>query len=828
LKTVQEEESKEDPSLVKQLLSSACLTLRSYLQFHVLNFGFNLQKKAKRKKLKYMDFQKKDFTNDMALEPFKKNISALMKAFHEQVFSPVVKIVNTGGLVPILEILNKSHYMWIDNGITFTVLEILELISLSPFSHIPLTECELQSGRSGISLLLDCANEQEPNVTEAALRAIYNLFVPHSKAMTYMIPIRQTIFDHFRKNDGIRILLDNLKNYDDIININNVRRLCYLILTEISSDPNINQILKKLELADLITDIMKEKRGEEKDSSLKDSELKLLEKITGRESKTVKREAKDHTLVRLEKASIVANTHITYKRDELLQLIHEYLDSKGLSQTAECLLGEAKIKPGKPSSTPFDPKPLLDRIVVDYLRQQHRECEDPISVLPHFSLYHKHTCPKPGRSLKSPNCIAKRINQSRISRNPRDIGFDFHRKTRKFIYSKVRYSHSIINETEGFTAISYTPDGFKIFCPTEEGEIYVYDRHGEYLDHHKVSGLGPVRGIVFSTDNIIDPRLLVWGENDSYMYGIGNLNTPIFEVPHCFASVFSNGNDLIAASSYNYTKIYNVAHNEVIAELQDTEENETVACFSPYDDVVLTNACLWDYRRSSKPLHRFDRLSQVGVSTFNPNGLEVIINSEVWDLRTLKLLTTCPPLREAKVLKFSPDKQVMFVGYSNSESTLSDAPSNTYKIIDTSSYQLLSSHTVDKHVITDICMDPISNRFALLSTSPRNSVRIYEFGRSRGDAAYEDSLDEEFEEEDEEDEDIEDDDDDDDIFGDHPVFRDDDDEFMIDDEGDDEEGIIILGDDEDIVVLDDDEFMDEDDDEDEEYEEDEDDGEEEE
>lgn len=813
LKIVLNEDIKEDPSLTRQLITAACQALRSYLQYHVINFGFNLQKKAaKKKKLKYMDFQNKKFTNRVALEPFKKNISALMKAFQEQIFNPVVKIVNSDGLSPILEIFNKSNYVWMDDTLSFTVLEILELISLSPVSHIPIAETEVLSGRSGLSLLLGSSTvENEPQIVEAALRTIHNMFFSHSKIVSALLPIRKTLFELFRKNDGIRVLLDDLQNYDDPSNMNQVRKLCCGILIGLSDEPSINQILFKVELGQLLTDIMKDKQQNEEQSEsfneLKEVVLKLLEKVTGRESKTVIREAKDHTLVRLEKASIVANTYITYKQDELLQIIHEYLKDKGLSKTAESLLAEAKITPKNTIVSPFipKPKPVLDRIVVNYLRQQHRECEDPISVLPEFSLFHKHSCPKPGNSLKSAKCITKRLNMSRICREPQYLGFDFHKKNRKHIYSRLSYSRPLITQSDHITSVSFGPDSSSLYFTGEEGDIYVCDIKSGDVDSHKIVEYGPVRGIQFSTDRLIEPKMLAWGENCSYLYSVSNLTKPIFEFNDCFASMFSNGNDLVVTSSFNTTRIYNLALQEKIAELTDaTEENNTVACFSPYDDLILTNASLWDFRMSPKAVHRFDRLSQVYVNVFNPNGLEVIINSEIWDLRMLKLLSTCAPLRDAKYVKFSSDKEAMFVGYNDySSGNIHDINSNTFKIVDSSSYQLLASHTFDKNsTIVDFAIDPVYNQFGLVTsndTKNLNHLKLYEFGKSRRDASY-DEDEEEFMDE-EEGEEHEGEEDQDDLF-DHPLFHDDD--YM----SDDDESIIILDAEDDIVIDDFDEEMD--------------------
>ncbi len=57
------------------------------------------------------------------------------------------------------------------------------------------------------------------------------------------------------------------------------------------------------------------------------------------------------------------------------------------------------------------------------------------------------------------------------------------------------------------------------------------------------------------------------------------------------------------------------------------------ATFSPSDDLVLSDGVLWDVN-SGKSIHKFDKFNPTISGVFHPNGLEVIINSEVVSLST--------------------------------------------------------------------------------------------------------------------------------------------------------------------------------------------------
>ena len=100
------------------------------------------------------------------------------------------------------------------------------------------------------------------------------------------------------------------------------------------------------------------------------------------------------------------------------------------------------------------------------------------------------------------------------------------------------------------------------------------------------------------------------------------------------------------------------------------------AAWSPSDDLVMWGSTLWDLRvpkvRRTTPrplpnkglctaikwscmwhssnsvsffsllwiqaIHQFDQFTDLQTGCFHPRGLEIILNSEVWDMRTLRLL----------------------------------------------------------------------------------------------------------------------------------------------------------------------------------------------
>lgn len=56
------------------------------------------------------------------------------------------------------------------------------------------------------------------------------------------------------------------------------------------------------------------------------------------------------------------------------------------------------------------------------------------------------------------------------------------------------------------------------------------------------------------------------------------------------------------------------------------------ACFSRTDRLLLFGASLWD-PRAPKLVHQLDELAEGAAGCFHPNDQEIILNSEVWDMR---------------------------------------------------------------------------------------------------------------------------------------------------------------------------------------------------
>lgn len=110
--------------------------------------------------------------------------------------------------------------------------------------------------------------------------------------------------------------------------------------------------------------------------------------------------------------------------------------------------------------------------------------------------------------------------------------------------------------------------------------------------------------------------------------------------------------------------VYDVGSGQRAQTLEDASGGPVIrtavwadAVWSPDGQLLLWGHALWDPRAASdRPVHRFEAFSNsdFGAGAFHPRGGVAVINSEVWDLRTFKLMKSVPALLAGAELKFAP------------------------------------------------------------------------------------------------------------------------------------------------------------------------------
>jgi len=661
-----------------------------------------------------------------------------------------------------------------------------------------------------------------------------------------------------RASNGIKVLLSLLMVKTPLVDADCIRALACKALCGLSRSDKIRQVIGKLHLfnSGQLQILMREPVIEDNASDhamFCKHAAELLERVTG---KSLATSTAVPSLSRITKADVVAQTHISYPAKELLQLIHSHLAAQGLNETAQVLRREANLPDPKPEmnqlSTPTNRKvrfnhtsslstaspsigtpgtpvltryrfgdpgtptgkrllpdlprilrppspPTLDLIVTRYLREQHAQCNNPVSAGPPFSLLRPHRCPEPKYRYYAPSNMATRLRRREVV--PRHGGFDGGRLNRRFVYGRFKPLRAIRDTEENslFTSASFAPDGKSVLLGTQMGELKEYNlitgqEEATYL-------CSPDRAISMCQCSK-DRELLLTSSSSalppSALWTFGDL----FEMKHSFSEdtwvKFGNLSEERIIGTYDTTAhIYDTATGHRILTLNDPNSSnnysKNLATFNPTDDLVLNDGVLWDVK-GNRVIHKFDKFNDFVSGVFHPSGLEIIINSEIWDLRSFHLLDTCPSLDQCHVI-FNNSGDVMYGVKHQADSVIIPFASrllgpfeSSFRTFDATDYQPIATIDVKK-TIFDLCTDVTDSFVAVIENqagTDESVCRLYEVGRMRG-------ADEEDEQESDEgaekDDDGDDDDDDDDENDDDDDDDDDDIEIVIsgvDDDSDDD------------------------------------------
>ncbi|KAL8536722.1 hypothetical protein ACS0TY_012053 [Phlomoides rotata] len=431
-----------------------------------------------------------------------------------------------------------------------------------------------------------------------------------------------------------------------------------------------------------------------------------------------------------------------------------------------------------------DPQPsgserlTLDSLVVQYLKHQHRQCPAPITTLPPLSLLQPHVCPEPKRSLDAPSNMTSRLS----TREFRSIHGGIHglRKDRQFVYSRFRPWRSCRDDNSNLlTCIAFLGDSSRIAVGGHTGDLKVFDSNNNNVLESCTSHQSPLTLLQshFSGETQL---LLSSSSADVRLWDASSVSAgPKHSFEGIKAARFSNSGSMFAAlrsdSPRREILLYDVHSCQLDSMLADTSSNlsgrghaYSLVHFSPSDSMLLWNGVLWD-RRVSGPIHRFDQFTDYGGGGFHPAGNEVIINSEVWDLRKFRLLRSVPSLDQTTIT-FNANGDVI---YAILRRNLEDVTSafNTrrmkhplfpsFRTVDAVNYSDIATIPVDRCVL-DFATEPTDSFVGLITMDDQDemysSARVYEIGRRKPTDDDSDPDDAESEEEEEDDEGDDDDD----------------------------------------------------------------------
>ncbi|XP_065605798.1 DDB1- and CUL4-associated factor 1 isoform X3 [Cyrtonyx montezumae] len=424
--------------------------------------------------------------------------------------------------------------------------------------------------------------------------------------------------------------------------------------------------------------------------------------------------------------------------------------------------------------------PTLDSIITEYLREQHARCKNPVATCPPFSLFTPHQCPEPKQRRQAPTNFTSRL--TRRAAFPKYGGVDGGCFDRHLIFSRFRPISVFreANEDEsGFTCCAFSARERFLMLGTCTGQLKLYNvfsgqEEASYNCHNSaITHLEPSR------DGSLLLTSATWSQPLSALWGMKS----VFDMKHSFpddqyVEFSKHSQDRVIGTKGDIAHIYDIQTGNKLLTLfnPDLANNykKNCATFNPTDDLVLNDGVLWDVR-SAQAIHKFDKFNMTISGVFHPNGLEVIVNTEIWDLRTFHLLHTVPALDQCRVV-FNYTGTVMYGAMLQAddedellEERMRSPFGSSFRTFNATDYKPIATIDVKRNIF-DLCTDSkdcylavIENQGSMDSMNMDTVCRLYEVGRQRLAEDEEDEEEDQEEEEQEEEDDDEDDDDTDDL-----------------------------------------------------------------
>ena len=413
----------------------------------------------------------------------------------------------------------------------------------------------------------------------------------------------------------------------------------------------------------------------------------------------------------------------------------------------------------------------LVSIVSDYLSSQHSLCKNPMSTCPEFDLFLPHKCPDPRPRNSASNNFTMRYNQRQLF--PPYGGAGGRRLDLKFMYGRFRpvKSYRISAETESrpeniFTSCAIMPDDQFLLAGTYMGNVIMFNMNSGSQEAVYTCHESQVHHIQPSRDGKFILTSSSWRTPYSTMWSMGEFFESKMLFPEDdFVEFSKSTQDKVIGTANEVATIYDVTRNATIRTLKpqiSNNYNRNRATFDPTDELVLNDGVLYDLRMN-KEIRKLDKLNQNLSGVFHPNGLEIVSNSEVWDIRTFHLLRTVPQLDQCQIT-FSNRGNIIYGVTLEQETEDGEKYESSFKTLDAKDYSSIATIETRRSVIGlssstyDLQLAVVENSPLMGSINDESVVRLYDVGRKLDEEDdYDEEEDEEDKENDEEDNDNSDD-----------------------------------------------------------------------
>ncbi|BES99825.1 LisH [Nesidiocoris tenuis] len=386
---------------------------------------------------------------------------------------------------------------------------------------------------------------------------------------------------------------------------------------------------------------------------------------------------------------------------------------------------ENQIQQSQPSVT-------LDSIVAEYLMSQHANCKNPMATCPQFNLFEPHKCPEPKARHQMYGNFTLRHARGMSSR----------RHDNRLIHSRFCTVHIFRygGENAFFTSVDFFGNDKYVVIGSHQGEVKLfnlcngtevssYHCHESYISHLMSARKSP---LLLTSSTWRQPLSACWSIKDNIFHPVLSMQS------EDYVEFNKITEDRIIGTKNDTATIYDIETKALLQTLKPSISNQYTknkATFSPNNELVLSDGVLWDVN-SGKHIHKLDKLNQSISGVFHPNGVEIVSNTEVWDLRTFHLLRTVPTLDQSDIL-FDPTGYTIFSVACDNDNEVDTTFDNSFKTLDAYDYSSIATIDVKKNIHDFACNGKdtqiaiVENQGTLFDSMQESIVKIYDIGRLR-------------------------------------------------------------------------------------------------
>lgn len=406
-----------------------------------------------------------------------------------QRWAPVDRFLTHSGLETVLHTIAMA-YEWNYTGRGETVknmLDVLAVACLIPRTQLMLIERYKITGsteHSGMSIVLSAAEGEivnEPEVKKSALQVIGNFVcgpIHHKRPSD----TQTKIWECLRVNNGILVLTRLLQTKSPIMEADSIRAMACWCLSGLARYRHVRQVLQQLPLirSGLIQNMMTEPILQDKrhhHAMFQKYAMEIIKLVHGKED-TFSLDFNDV----IRKSDLISQSKVDYHGNELTELIYDHLVKAGLAESAALLQMEAKSKHNYNIQNAASTAPInLDKIVRQYLLNQHSLCKTPMITCPTFDLLKPHKCPSKSDRPRVSDFKTMGTNfGARLFRRQMGGNYQGH-EDRKLIYSRykpfrVLRSVDVPGDDEfSFTACAFSPCYQWTIVGTNTGDVKLFN-----------------------------------------------------------------------------------------------------------------------------------------------------------------------------------------------------------------------------------------------------------------------------------------------------------------------------------------------------------------